>query len=261
MIILGAWALAVHAAEGCAFDLSPVQASPSDAQPQPSETSVDAPLDVAARDSDVRDSAPDASTDAPRPTVSCDAASILSCFRFEGNVADEAPSPAATPIVSGVSFAFGYSGQAVIVGASSSILFPTQARWDVSQYTIEARVNPSGLPDAGDRSGIFDSDGRYGLFLVDGGYPLCTRATQSTRIIPTNAWTHLACVSDGLTLSLYIDGVLDSAAAVVPPTGAPGTTAIGSNAPSSEPFHGAIDDLRIFSIARTAAQIAEAAGR
>ncbi|HKH49719.1 MAG TPA: LamG domain-containing protein [Thermoanaerobaculia bacterium] len=75
-------------------------------------------------------------------------------------------------------------------------------------------------------------------------------------IIPRGVWTHVAVTSDGVTRNHYINGVL---AASFPETGPPTTSTsplrIGSDVSWERTPTGAIDEVRLWSVARTAAQI------
>jgi hypothetical protein len=207
----------------------------------------------------------DASTDAPTgPPPLCDgSSSLLACFRFEGAVIDE--SPAAHPVTTdtGVAFVAGHEGLAAQVGANSAIRLPAASDWNVAAVTLEAWVHPSSLPAAGARMGVFDSDGRSGMFLFDDGIHCLMPDELRTGVLTTGVWTHVACVHDGASVSVYVNGaLLTSIPATTPPgQSATGTIAVGGNAPSGDPFDGEIDSLRVWSVARSAGEIAAAAQR
>ena len=79
---------------------------------------------------------------------------------------------------------------------------------------------------------------------------------RGPEIVPTGAWTHLATTYDGSALSLYLNG---DQVASQPVTGAMLDTAgplrIGGNAVWPEWFAGAIDELRVYDRALTAAEL------
>jgi hypothetical protein len=71
-----------------------------------------------------------------------------------------------------------------------------------------------------------------------------------------NAWHHLAATYDGATIKLYIDGVLSASQAQ---TGSITTNsnvlALGNQTGFTEFFGGSVDEVRIWNVARTQAQI------
>ncbi|WP_342423196.1 LamG domain-containing protein [Paenibacillus sp. FSL E2-0178] len=85
-----------------------------------------------------------------------------------------------------------------------------------------------------------------------------TIAAYSTRPLDVNKWYHVAGVSDGLKITLYLDGVLQQTT-VITYTGATqslATLIIGNwyyNELSY--FYGAIDDFRIWNVAKTQLEI------
>lgn len=97
-------------------------------------------------------------------------------------------------------------------------------------------------------------DGNRPAFWVDngGGFRVVNGATA----VPLNTWTHLAGVWNGSVLTVYINGVPDGTASVV--GGAFNATTnpvrIGASL-TSEPWDGRLDDVRIWSTARTATEI------
>jgi hypothetical protein len=103
----------------------------------------------------------------------------------------------------------------------------------------------------------------YELRLTGKGY-LCfdqnnglagQEAFCSAQAIPLNTWKHVAVVRSGNEIRIYIDGVLSSGpfAFTRTPTANAQPLSIGSNAYS---FDGVMDNVRIYSRALTAADIA-----
>jgi hypothetical protein len=80
--------------------------------------------------------------------------------------------------------------------------------------------------------------------------------TLSATYPSLNAWHHLAATYDGTTMRLYIDGVLSASQAQ---TGAITTNtnvlALGNQPGYVEQFGGTVDEVRIWNVARTQAQI------
>ena len=75
-------------------------------------------------------------------------------------------------------------------------------------------------------------------------------------MIPVTTWTHLATTYDGATLRLYVDGVQVSSK---PQTGTLASSAnplqIGGDDIYGQYFSGLIDEVRVYNVALTAAEI------
>ena len=207
---------------------------------------------------------PDAATDAGTPF--CPAVpELVACFRFEHDLTDESPSHLTPASTANVGYADGKHGAALAVTSSPPTLvaFAASPTWNQAKLTIEAWIAPATIPPAGARAGIVDSEGRFGLFLYGDGFVHCRGNTDAlTGVIQLGMFTHVACVYDGANLIAYQNGVRTQVVASAPP-GQNGDqpTNIGSNAPTNdEVFDGRIDDLRLWSTARTDADLAAAAG-
>jgi hypothetical protein len=92
-------------------------------------------------------------------------------------------------------------------------------------------------------------------------------SVQSPNPIPLRAWTHLAGVSDGTTLRLYVNGTLVASAPSpgIPaaPAGVPfslGRAILADGGTNFYPFPGYARQVRLWSVARTATQIAASLG-
>ena len=85
----------------------------------------------------------------------------------------------------------------------------------------------------------------------------------TTSLPSTGVWHHVAYTYDGTTDSLYLDGTVTTATGVSHNTLATTAVYIGSSVPGSGFFFdGKLDDVRIYNVALTAAQISQlAAGR
>jgi hypothetical protein len=83
------------------------------------------------------------------------------------------------------------------------------------------------------------------------------RTARGIDDIPPDVWTHLAATYDGATVRLYVNGTLvrstAASGAIVAGTGA---LRIGGNSIRGEWFRGYIDEVRVYSRALTAAEIA-----
>lgn len=73
--------------------------------------------------------------------------------------------------------------------------------------------------------------------------------------IPPDVWVHIAAVTDGTTRRHYINGNLVAESPEVPRSTSPGSIRIGSDISYVFTVEGGIDELRIWTVARTEAQI------
>jgi hypothetical protein len=130
--------------------------------------------------------------------------------------------------------------------------------------TLEAWVNPSSAP-TGWQDVIYKASDNYFMeaastngnepgagVSVAGSEPIIFGASQLT----ANAWTHLAVTYDAATLKLYVNGILTNSTAqsgtVVTSTN---PLQIGSDSLYGQFFKGLIDEVRIYNVALTQAQI------
>ena len=160
----------------------------------------------------------------------------------------------------------GRDGNAVSFnGTSSTVTVPDAPSLDLTAaMTLEAWVNPSVVSRAW-REVLYKGTNNYFLEATTNQTPAAPAAgatiggtiirTSTTALLPVNVWTHLAATYDGARLRLYVNGVLVSSRAR---TGTILTSTsplrIGSTG-SGRYFKGLIDDVRVFNVARTAAQI------
>jgi hypothetical protein len=212
----------------------------------------------------------DASPDTPAAAPFCDAngePTLVGCWEFENDLVDHSgDGNDGTGTL--VTFLPGKVGLAASVDPSTTtpghISVPDSASLTPTAITIEGWVKPNTIPVAG-RMGIFDNDGQYGLFINAGGALHCTvnvTLDSGATVLVAGVWTHVACAYDGANGALYIDGVLVNSATGGTPLGAGNTNggAIAGNSPSLDTLDGLIDQLRIWNVARTPAQICQAAG-
>jgi hypothetical protein len=208
---------------------------------------------------------PDASArDGGAPAAAfCDAADpeLVGCFRFE-DTTDDASGSDLDVDATAVGFDEGMSGRAAVFTAASVLRLPETSDLDLAAFTIEMWVRPDALPADPARAGLFDNDGQYGVFLFGPATVRCLASgeVEAVGVVAVGTWTHVACVHDGLNVTLYIDGSVRATA----PAGPLGLLFNGSNIGGNSPdgndhFLGRIDELRIWSRARTADEVCEAA--
>lgn len=136
-----------------------------------------------------------------------------------------------------------------------------------SVVTVEAWVYPVSYPDA-TYSGVVSYGARncspsgtsFLLSMNSAGRP--TMATWCNDFIPSsgpaavlNQWNHIACVIDGQNVRLYLNGYEWNSTLGIMPDIQSGVLNIGSTDNPGRYFDGAIDEVRIWNVARTAAEI------
>jgi len=189
----------------------------------------------------------------------CSEPELVMCFEFENAVKDGSVN-AFVPSVSGVAFAPGKVGKAVVMSSGSVIALPYGKALEVSAATVEAWVYRDVNMNALGK--VFDDDLRFAMEVKADGVLRCvtTNGDENGGVVPKGVWTHVACVfeADG-KIHNYINGDEKASGNAKVGISATAPAAIGGNSPSGEPFVGSIDQLRVFRIARTPAQIAQAA--
>jgi hypothetical protein len=209
-----------------------------------------------------RDARADAIPDAPTPFCDPSDPTLVGCWEFENDVLD-ASGHNNNGVATGVAYATGMVGKAAELTAASHIAVAPSTSLTPPQLTIEAWIYPTMLPGIGARMGILDQDGAYGLFIYPGQIDCFVSATVAATVsLPLSTWTHVACTYDGSNGIVYINGVQAAAAGGGTPLGAGNANgaALGGNSPSADTLVGRIDQYRVFSAPRTAAQICRAAG-
>ena len=131
--------------------------------------------------------------------------------------------------------------------------------------TVEAWVRPDALTGPSSYGGMVVADGAWNLALTHNSpgrvatsvcVPGCNGAFTGANALSVGTWHHLAMSFDGASIELYLDGVLVDS---TPHTGGannPPFIDIGRWANSGS-FTGEIDEVRIWSVARTATEIAD----
>jgi hypothetical protein len=219
------------------------------------------PAGMAAPDGELDASAPDA---APSVRACTEEADLVACYRFEALPPVDESIHANHATASGVTLVPGVGGSAIAFGDASSALVADSASLDVLQITMEVWVLIDQLPAEPGRAGIVDNNGQYGLFLAPDGGVRCAlaSATDIGLTLTVGVWTHVACTYDGATIRLYQDGIAGPTVTTANPMVTAGVDGmgLGQNVPSGDHLHGAIDNLRIWRVARTPEQICAAAG-
>lgn len=197
-------------------------------------------------------------------TGDCASDDLRAHYLFEGDVRDASGFGNDGLVIDAVGYAPGAVGSALLLGGAGVVHVPHgEGLVFTETLTVEFWVQPRTIPASGARAGLVDDEGRFGLFLMPNGEVRCVAglASVSGGEIVTEGWTHVACVLDATTLTLWQRGQFAAGVPrgddLAPPGSAP--ISIGGNAPAGDPFDGLIDDLRIWSVARTPAQISRSA--
>ncbi|MFD2550990.1 LamG-like jellyroll fold domain-containing protein [Bizionia sediminis] len=134
-----------------------------------------------------------------------------------------------------------------------------------STFSIEIWVKPDSIP--GGRQNILAKRDRGNN---NGGYDLSIRGNRmtfsmndtvlrSSETISTTRWYHVAVTHNGTTARMYIDGKFSNSLNVVPPSATNHNTFLGgkyrNNQKPNQFFKGDLDELRIWNVALTEAQI------
>src|SRR5262249_16709960 len=130
--------------------------------------------------------------------------------------------------------------------------------------TLEAWLMPTATSSAW-RDAIYKGNDNYYLEAtsttssrpVEGGtFGGANANVTGTAALATNTWTYLAATYDGSTLRLYVNG---TQVATLAKTGAIATSTnqlqIGGDSIYGQFFKGTIDEVRVYNVALTAAQI------
>ncbi|WP_438005416.1 LamG domain-containing protein [Sorangium sp. So ce321] len=244
----------------------PQEERPGDALPEPEEErpgdELPEPEEERPEDGRPEDELPQEE----RPAALCEAAdaSLIACFAFEGNPGDGSQHHFTPDRERDLSYAPGKDGQALRMTRGSRLRFGHDAAWTAPAMTIDVWINPASIP-LRERYTVIDSGGKPSLFLMPGGLVRCTMGVEQNVLYPVlpGKWTHIACLSDGQTQSLYVNGVeVDRSPSG--PVLAEGEQPIhiGSDEPSDQDeFDGLIDSLRVFGRTLAPQEICEAAGR
>jgi hypothetical protein len=231
------------------------------------------PLDDAAPGSDAAprvDAAP--GSDGGGGTYCAQQQGLIGCYEFEGN-ARNAFTGLDITVNGNVQFPNGGEvGRAAAFNTSTTASIAADPRLDLATFTIEVWVNPSQLRST--NTSLVNRYFRWGMTLDTQGEPVCAyynpmgglvAAIASGVPLVLNRWSHVACTFDGTKVKTYINGlgyVLSTAAGPVATGGTQGVS-IGGAAPDSpsDLYVGQLDELRIFSRARTDQEICIDAGR
>ena len=129
--------------------------------------------------------------------------------------------------------------------------------------TVELRFKWSGVNTGRDQVLFYNGDSGlngYGLTISNGQFVLLAGNVEAVATgvsVPSDGWHHVALVRNGGEWSLYLDGVdTNFTSSITPNAIDSGQTIIGNATELSYGFNGTIDDVAVWSEARSAAEIA-----
>ena len=154
-----------------------------------------------------------------------------------------------------------YGSALVFNGTNARVAVNDSPSLDLTaSMTLEAWVFPTA--SGGWRDVVYKVDDMYYLEGSSPGGPPGMGGTFSPSpligpsALPLNTWSHLAATYDGSTMRLYVNGaVVASKAQSGPVATSTGALSIGGDALYGQSFQGTIDEVRIYSVALTQAQI------
>jgi hypothetical protein len=194
---------------------------------------------------------------------------LVACYQFEGNTNDASGNHLdAAPV--NVVYVVDQFNKAAQLANDSSMKVAGNSKFDIAMVTIEAWVKLTTLPAPTETSVVLAVNNQYVLWISDDGTVTCDlngvarfSSTAALTRVTAGAWAHVACTYDHAVARIYLNG---SAVANRDSTSNLGMGSqpmtIGSNSPNGgAPVIGLIDDVRLFSVARTAPQICSDAGQ
>ncbi|MFT6135317.1 MAG: hypothetical protein ACJAZM_001812, partial [Cyclobacteriaceae bacterium] len=125
-------------------------------------------------------------------------------------------------------------------------------------FTFEAWVKPETFANF---PTIFMANNSFNFSINTSGNPYLfvsgSGLYTSSGVLSTNTWAHVAVTSDGTNVVFYIDGVAAGSTAATFTLAAGGASyGIGQNIDGdANPFIGTIDELRVWTVARSATEI------
>ncbi len=148
-------------------------------------------------------------------------------------------------------------------GSNDYIAVPDNNTLDLSTFSISCWVKPTSANNNTDNVLVAKGAYNYLLYFSTANKPrvyvsgLSPALADATTALPIGIWSHIIATFDGTTLSIAVNGRIESSVAV---TGTPTVSSIGLGigAHASGDYYfrgGCIDDVRIYNVALTAAQI------
>jgi len=189
--------------------------------------------------------------------------SLVAYYEFEGN-ADDTQGNYHGTAEGEPGYTAGKIGQAMTFDGTDDQVVHAFAQDEVwPAYSVGLWVRTDAFMQS-DNNSPFNNNSNGSDFQidVDGSDPGRYRYKGSVLVLlgpVVNEWVHLAASCDGLSTSVYYNGLLVDTVGITDSSF--GQIAIGTNRGMNRPFIGTIDDVRIYDRALSAAEIAGLAGR
>lgn len=262
---------------GCTFDPSGVawEGAPEDPGSPPGEADAGGPPPGEADAAATPPGDPDAGATAMDPACDLAPPDLVACWTFEPGAMpdrfDDGSGHDNHAYATGAAATAGVAGAALQVGLSARVRVLESASLDVTTaLTIEAWVRLDALPAT--RAWVLDHQGQYGLSITSSGAVRCSTGAfpfVSSRALAVGTWTHVACVFDGgeRRARVYVDGKREGEVEAGPALSTTPNDGIilGGDcpcfaAPCNDALSAAIDQVRVWSSARSASELCAAAG-
>jgi hypothetical protein len=158
-------------------------------------------------------------------------------------------------------------GNALDFDGSDYVQIPGSSTLTSGTFSVEFWMKMTGQTTWGGiiDHGAYDAEGdrhNWQFLTYDGQWKIIFGITKNvagnwselTADVTENKWHHVAGLYDGSTMSLYLDGVLVGTQTTTIRTGDK-PIVIGKRVDADQYFNGQLDEIRVWKIARTAAQI------
>ncbi len=218
------------------------------------------------------DAAPSRDASADAGPLVCDSGdgNLLLCMRFEdqsgaGALNDDSRY-ANDALVVNANFANGNDMQALVTDTTFESQIKESLSLDVMrQITMELWIRPDDL--IGSRQLLFDNDAQWRIFLESDNRFACNLRSggllvTQPQVIVAGSWQHVACVYDGVTMELYLNGrrvafmLFD---ADLRQDGDQGSCIARACPDGGSEYVGQMDNLRIWSVALGRLELCESA--
>jgi hypothetical protein len=140
----------------------------------------------------------------------------------------------------------------------ATMTFTAWVRWQPGSGFSTLIAKPLGTGTANSYHIDFDDTGIPRFTTSDG----TAMSRVTTTALPSGAWTHLAGTFDGTSLRMYVDGALVDQSPAPPPAYDANNVYIGADRNGGTPsqaYDGALDEVRIYSVALSQAEILQLA--